>query len=523
MAVTTFAAIDVGSHETTLRIYEVSKKSGIHELDYVHHTSGLGYETYSTGHISHPTVENLCRILNGFSIKMKEYGVTDYMIVGTSALREADNGIIVLDQIKQHTGFQVKILSNSEQRFLFYKAIALTPNSFHKFIQKGTLLADVGGGSIQLSTFDKNTLLDTQNLPLGALRIQEVLQDMKNRTDNYQNLLYEHIAHDLHAYAKHHLENTRVKNIIAVGNQLQSFVRYLSIHNFGNLIPTDGRGSKKDSVNREEYDVFYRAIISHNPEELSRELNISLDKTSLLLPTAMIYHILFEITGAEQMWLSGITICDGMAADYAERKAKITPAHSFADDILSTSRKIADRYHCSLKHTSIIENIALKIFDAVKRSNNLTRLDRLLLQISVILHNCGAYINLNDIGENTYKIVTSTEIIGISHQQRMMVANIVRYPIYKFPHYGEMTDIFSREEYIKIAKLNAILRLSDAMDRSHKQKFKKTTVVLRNNTLYITGHTIYDITLEQGVFSNYSGYFEEVFGIHPVLKQRKEF
>ena len=39
MAVTIFAAIDVGSHETTLRIYEVSKKYGVHEIESVHHTA----------------------------------------------------------------------------------------------------------------------------------------------------------------------------------------------------------------------------------------------------------------------------------------------------------------------------------------------------------------------------------------------------------------------------------------------------------------------------------------------------
>lgn len=49
----------------------------------------------------------------------------------------------------------------------------------------------------------------------------------------------------------------------------------------------------------------------------------------------MIYHNIFEETNAEQMWLSNITICDGMAADFAERKTRILPAHSFADDILS--------------------------------------------------------------------------------------------------------------------------------------------------------------------------------------------
>lgn len=523
MAVTTFAAIDVGSHETTLRIYEISRQSGIRQLDYVHHTSRLGYETYSTNHISYQSIERLCKILNGFSLKMKEYGVNDYMITATSALREADNNLIVLDQVRQRTGFLIKILSNSEQRYLCYKAIALTQNSFHKLIQKGTLLADVGGGSIQLSLFDKSSLIATQNIMLGSLRIQEILQDMYNNTDNYQNLIYEYISHDLHVFAQLYLNKIKIKNIIAVGNQLSSFVKYLSTHHFGKLIPFDAKGAKKDSVNRSEYEEFYRAISSQKPEELSQELHISLDKASLLLPTAMIYHNIFEETQAEQMWLSGITLCDGMAADFAERKARITPAHSFADDILSAARQIAARYSCSPKHNLLVEKIALKIFDTVKKQNNLTKQERLLLRIAAILHNCGAFINLNDIGENSYKIVTSTEIIGISHMQRMIVAAIVRYTTGNFPQFAEMEDVFEKEDYIKIAKLNAILRLADAMDRSHRQKFRNVTIVLRNNTLHITGHTLYDITLEQGIFANTADFFEEVFGIQPLLKQKKEF
>ncbi len=523
MAVTIFAAIDVGSHETALRIYEISKHSGIHLIDYVHHTARLGYETYSTNHISSQSIEKLCTILNGFSLKMKEYDINDYMIIATSALREADNNMIVLDQVKQRTGFSIKILSNSEQRYLCYKAIALTPNSFHKLIQKGTLLADVGGGSIQLSLFNKNTLVATQNIMLGALRIQEILQNMKNITDNYQNLIYEYISHDLHLFAELYLKDVKVKNIIAVGNQLSSFVKYLSTHHFANLMPFDARGTKKDSVNRSEYEEFYRSIIAQNPEELSHELNISLEKASLLLPTAIIYQDIFDETQAEQMWLSGITICDGMAADFAERKTHIVPAHSFNDDILSASRKIAERYSSNTKHAGIVESISLKIFDAVKKQNNLTKQERFLLQISAILHNCGAFINLNEVGENSYKIVTSTEIIGMSHKQRMMVANIIRYLAGLFPQFAQLGEVFEREEYIKVAKMNAILRLADAMDRSHQQKFRNVTVVLEDNILSVTGHTLYDIALERGMFSGNAYFFEEVFGIRPVLHQKKEF
>lgn len=105
----------------------------------------------------------------------------------------------------------------------------------------------------------------------------------------------------------------------------------------------------------------------------------------------------------------------------------------------------------------------------------------------------------------------------------MMVANIIRYYTSHVPHYVNMTDAFEKEEYITMVKLNAILRLADAMDKSHRQKFKKITVLHRNNTLYVTGYTLYDIALEQGTFCACGSFFEEVFGIHPILKQKKEF
>ena len=344
MAVTIFAAIDVGSHETSMRIYEISKKYGVHEIEYVHHTARLGLETYSTKHISYTTIDKLCNILNGFSEKMKEYDIHDYMIIATSALREADNNLIVLDQVKQRTGFLIKILSNSEQRYLCYKSLALKENSFHSLIKDGTLLVDVGGGSIQLSLYDKKTLIATQNIMLGSLRIQEVLQDMQYKTDNYQNLVYDYIAHGLHTFVQLYLKSRKVKNIIALGNQLQSFVKYMTLHNFGTLKSADDKYEKRNCVNRIEFDDFYKSITSKTPDELAKELNTSLDKASLLLPIAMIYRNILEETDAGQIWISKMTICDGMAADFAEKKEKIAPAFNFTDGILSTARNIAARY-----------------------------------------------------------------------------------------------------------------------------------------------------------------------------------
>ena len=276
-------------------------------------------------------------------------------------------------------------------------------------------------------------------------------------------------------------------------------------------------------MSRQEYENFYKLITSRKPEELARELNTSLDRAALLLPISMIYHNIFEETKAEQIWISGISICDGMAADFAERKEKFVPALNFTDGIISTSKNIAKRYQCDMVHNENVENICLKIFDTLKKCTNLTKRDRLILQIAAILHTCGSFISLKEIGENSYKIIMSTEIIGLSHKERVMVAYIVRYVNKTFPKYAEIQDVFDRDNFVKITKLNAILRLSASMDKSHQQKFKDISVNLDNNTLTVTGKTLYDITLEQGMFKLNSDFFEELYGIKPILKQKKEF
>ena len=52
MAVHLFGAIDVGSYEMELIIYEISKKRGIREIDDIIHRIPLGTDTYNTGKIS---------------------------------------------------------------------------------------------------------------------------------------------------------------------------------------------------------------------------------------------------------------------------------------------------------------------------------------------------------------------------------------------------------------------------------------------------------------------------------------
>ena len=76
MTVKTFAAIDVGSFELELGIFEISASAGIREIDHVRHALALGKDTYNDGRLSHEIVEEMCEVLNKFREVMKTYRVS---------------------------------------------------------------------------------------------------------------------------------------------------------------------------------------------------------------------------------------------------------------------------------------------------------------------------------------------------------------------------------------------------------------------------------------------------------------
>ena len=70
MAVKTFAAIDIGSFELSMKIFEFSGKNHMKEIDFLTQRIALGSDTYADGKISNEKMDELCRALKRFSSVM---------------------------------------------------------------------------------------------------------------------------------------------------------------------------------------------------------------------------------------------------------------------------------------------------------------------------------------------------------------------------------------------------------------------------------------------------------------------
>lgn len=87
--------------------------------------------------------------------------------------------------------------------------------------------------------------------------------------------------------------------------------------------------------------------------------------------------------------------------------------------------------------------------------------------------------------------------------------------------FEELDGVFQEKNILQSVKLNAILKIANVLDKSNRQKIKNVGVSERNGILTITADTMADITLEKGLFLHKADVFEEVFGIRPVLKQKR--
>ena len=383
MAVTTFAAIDIGSYEVSMKIFEMSRRIGFREINDVRYQLELGRGTYAVGRLEMETVDELCEILNDFKRMMADFGVESWRACATSSLRELKNPTIILEQIYQRTGIRVEILSNAEQHFLGYKSIAAIESGFKKAIQKGTAILDIGGGNLQVSLFDKDALVLTQSIRMGSLRIRQRLKDLEKTTPHYDRLVEEFIRNDLMSFQRLYLKDKEISNLILMGDFLTDTIFQ--------------EKSGENIITKTEFLKKYDSIVNMSDYDLADSMGLEPEYASLIIPNMVIIRNFIELFQAEALWIPGVSLLDGIAYDYAEKNKYLKSAHNFENDILVASRNIARRYSSGKNHLTGTCDLALDIFDSTKKIHGMGKRERLLLQISVLLHDCGKYISMTDV------------------------------------------------------------------------------------------------------------------------------
>ena len=115
--------------------------------------------------------------------------------------------------------------------------------------------------------------------------------------------------------------------------------------------------------------------------------------------------------------------------------------------------------------------LAAKIFDFLIPVETLTRHHRTLLLAGALLHDVGYHIANESHHKHSCYLIANSELTGFSESERAVIANIARYhrgPLPKNSH-AEF-DALNAADRETVCRLGGIVRLADALDRSHESR-----------------------------------------------------
>ncbi|MEW6587093.1 MAG: exopolyphosphatase, partial [Nitrospirota bacterium] len=161
------ASIDVGSNTFRLLIGEVAD-TGIVDVFSDRKVTRLGEGLDKTGGLQEKNMRDSLAALREFASSISRYGVADVRAVATSALREASNAQTFIQQVYDHTGIPIEVITGSREAELTLKGILF---SFSRAgIHGSHFIVDIGGGSTECILCRDERVIFMESIPVGVIK-----------------------------------------------------------------------------------------------------------------------------------------------------------------------------------------------------------------------------------------------------------------------------------------------------------------------------------------------------------------
>ncbi len=164
------AAIDIGTNAVRLYFSNVYEKEDIiiaEKASLLRIPVRLGEDVFQTGKISGEKCKKLIKTMRAFSLLIDVYKPVAYKAFATAAMREAENKIDIINNIKSETGIQVELIDGIRE--------AEMVSAFNDIRFRGShsiaMFIDVGGGSTEISALKDRAFIDSNSFRIGTVRL----------------------------------------------------------------------------------------------------------------------------------------------------------------------------------------------------------------------------------------------------------------------------------------------------------------------------------------------------------------
>src|SRR5579863_5912785 len=449
----TLAAVDIGSNSVRLKIARLSggRLRPIHEDREV---TRLGEGVFRSGFLTPESMAETVKVLRRFHRATQQVVTDPVRVVATSALRDARNSQAFLEWVRSATGWKVEIISGLEEARLIHLGLV----SSLRMNVSSMLMIDLGGGSCELTISGSGHIRSTISLPLGAVRLtNEFLQHDPPRKPEIRQMR-SFIAREIQRTADR-IRRARPKVVIATSGTAESLAAVCH-----GLYQT--RGSRATAVSRAQMKRIAK-LLTRLPLEARRELSgVGPRRAEIIVAGAAVYSGLLDRCQLSGFRASPLGLRDGLLAQMAAEYDRSTRSgKQIESERWDSLRAAVAHYRVDMDHALQVRGCAMLLFAALKSVHGLPPEYAEWLSAAAMLYEVGDYVNRNGRHRHTHYIISHSEILGYTPEQRRVIAAIARYLGKSRPAPGDAPmKVLSAADQECVLKASLLLRLARALN-----------------------------------------------------------
>jgi exopolyphosphatase/guanosine-5'-triphosphate,3'-diphosphate pyrophosphatase len=449
------AAIDVGSNSVHMVVAEVRRGGHFEVIDRVKEMVRLGRRAFTSGKLERQSMDLAVRALKNFVRLARLRRVERIRAVATSAVREAQNRNAFIARIRRETGLRVRVIPGEEEARLIVNAAR------HALGLDGGphLLIDIGGGSVELALVRDGQAQWMASLPLGVARLTERYLTSDPPAPSDVRRLEEHLHRKLDPLMRK-VRRAGVKRAIGTSGTINSLVAMVCVARDGEQDRLHGLSVAARDISR------LRSRLLELAAARRAELPGADPKRVDLMPAAAVLtDFLLERAGARELVACTWALREGILLSMVNADAR---AQGTLEARRRSVRALAQRFGALNGHGPQVARLALRLFDAAAPALKLDGQARELLEHAALLHDIGRAIDHDRHNRHTYYLVKNAELLGFDPVEVEVLAQAARghrKPAARLDS-PEFRTLSPAKRHL-VRSLAALLRLADALDRSH--------------------------------------------------------
>lgn len=467
------AAIDAGSNAVRLAIARAYSALDIEPVHSERYPLRLGENVFVRPRFSEELLKKSVEAFQHFKELMDEHGVTRYRAVATSASREAGNRYAFVRRIKRRTGIAVEVISGAEESRLGREAAlaALGPDTPPRCI------ADLGGGSLEISILKEHRVAQTVQLPVGAVRLMTTL--------GLSGVIRPAQAEQVRRYVRALLES-RFRSRPNLGESIA-----VALGGNAEALAVVAPGPRKHGMQTLDLALLRERLpemLELDVDERMKTYAVRRDRADVMAIAAVIFLTLARYLNLRLMFIPCVGIREGLLQEVA--KAAFSREEPVRYDVasrqlLAGTRSFARRLDYDQRHGEHVRGLSAMLFDQLQPVHHLPLQARVLLEAGALLHDVGHRVSHRGHHKHGEYLALNGDIPGLDGKQRAIVGAVVRYhnrkaePSNHHPAYSALSNADKR-----IARrLAAILRIAEGLDHSHRQRVTKLHAVFQHGAV----------------------------------------